>query len=489
MRLDNGWETFQRGRMRSSTLRPTPVQQSILETVTVRLLVAEEEVARCHRLLAAHHYLGDLRPVGERLHYAISDAEGEWLGVLVFCAAARRLRARDQWIGWSDEQRRRRLPLVANNTRFLLLPEKTFANLGSKSLALVLDRLSADWQERYGHPVLVVESFVDPAQFCGTLYSASGWSELGTTEGCGRHARDFYVRHERPKRLFVRALEKNARRSLQAEPLRPALAAVEESCPPRATQNAGQLRSLCAHFKAVPDYRQRIGSYPLWSLLAIVACAHLADAPRGQKDLAAFAGRLSQSQRRAVGIRQSPRTGLCPSPSQPTFCRLYARVEALAIEQAALDFQRQVRGAPPPAELIAIDGKEPRHTGGQHVLSAVSVPSLHYLGSAMVDQKTNEIPVARELFQRLDLEGRLVSLDALHTQDDTARALVLEHGADYLLTVKGNQPTVRRNIERLVEEPPAAFFPAAHSTRSRRQQQSAGNPLPSPHSRRQPRAK
>jgi hypothetical protein len=106
----------------------------------------------------------------------------------------------------------------------------------------------------------------------------------------------------------------------------------------------------------------------------------------------------------------------------------------------------------------------------------------------MVDQKTNEIPVARELFQRLDLEGRLVSLDALHTQDDTARALVLEHGADYLLTVKGNQPTVRRNIERLVEEPPAAFFPAAHSTRSRRQQQSAGNPLPRPHSRRQPRA-
>ena len=78
------------------------------------------------------------------------------------------------------------------------------------------------------------------------------------------------------------------------------------------------------------------------------------------------------------------------------------------------------------------------------------MPSQHYLGSAVVDQKTNEIPGARELFKRLELEGRFVSLDALHTQDETARALVLEHGADYLLTVKGNQPTVREQIEKLV---------------------------------------
>jgi hypothetical protein len=106
-----------------------------------------------------------------------------------------------------------------------------------------------------------------------------------------------------------------------------------------------------------------------------------------------------------------------------------------------------------------LDGKEPRHTGGHGVLSAVTVPGQHYLGSAMVDAKTNEIPVARELFQRLELDGRVVSLDALHTQDETARALVLEHGADYVLTVKGNQPTVREAIQRLVPEPPAAFFP------------------------------
>ncbi len=436
---------------------PSPEQQSLLDGIQIRLL-HQADLPRCDELLTQHHYLGTLQPVGERMHYAVTDAHGDWLGVLVFCAAARRLRSRDRWIGWSDEQRRRRLALVVSNTRFLLLPDKTVPNLASKTLRLVLTRLAADWQHRYGHPVLIVETFVDPAHFSGALYTASGWSELGPTDGCGRHARDYYVRHDQAKRLFCRELVKRARRSLQAEHLKPSLAPVEAKVPLRPTQIAPQLQSLVDHFKAVPDYRARIGFYPLWSLLAIVACAHLAAAPRGQKDLAAFAQRLSQRQRRALGIRPNRASGQCPAPSQPTFCRLYARVAAREIERTVLAFQRQVRGdsADP---LIVLDGKAPRHTGGQHILTAVTVPGQHYLGSAMVADKTNEIPVARELFGRLDLDGKLVSLDALHTQSETARALVLEHGADYLLTVKGNQPTVKENLERLVPTPPVAFPP------------------------------
>jgi Domain of unknown function (DUF4338) len=444
--------------MHQSATSLTTDQQQLLDGIQIRLL-AHAELPRAQQLLDEHHYLGGLKPVGERLHYAVTAAHGDWLGVLVFCAAARRLRPRDQWIGWSDEQRRRRLPLIVGNTRFLLLPHKTVPNLASKALRLVLARLSADWQTRYGHPVLLVETFVDPAHFAGTLYTASGWTELGQTDGTGRHARDFYVRHDQPKRLFCRELVKNARRSLQAEHLRPALALLEARTPPRPTQTAPELQSLCAHFQRVPDYRVRIGFYPLWSLLAIVACAHLADAPRGQKDLAAFSQRLSQRQRRALGIRKDSATGKYPVPSQPTFCRLYAQVPALEVERAVLAFQRQVRGAPPPGELIVLDGKEPNHTRGQHILTAVTVPSQHYLGSEMVADKSNEIPAARDLFARLDLDGKEVSLDALHTQVETARALVLEHGADYLLTVKGNQPTVQENLERHAATPPVAFPP------------------------------
>jgi hypothetical protein len=103
--------------------------------------------------------------------------------------------------------------------------------LGSHSLRLTLDRLSADWQARYGHPVVLVETFVDPEQFCGTVYSANGWQELGTTDGFGRVHRDFYVEHHKPKRLFARQLCKNARRSLAADQLKPALASVEAKTP------------------------------------------------------------------------------------------------------------------------------------------------------------------------------------------------------------------------------------------------------------------
>src|SRR5215813_6956996 len=119
-----------------------------LHEVKSQLLCCSKTKTRAHRLLAKYHYLGDIQAVGEQLFYAIVDARGHWLGVLVFCAASRRLRARDRWIGWTEEQRRRRLPLVVNNGRFLLLPHRTVPNLGSRSLRLTLDRLSSDWQQR-----------------------------------------------------------------------------------------------------------------------------------------------------------------------------------------------------------------------------------------------------------------------------------------------------------------------------------------------------
>lgn len=195
----------------------------------------------------------------------------------------------------------------------------------------------------------------------------------------------------------------------------------------------------------MPDHRKRIGTYPLWSLLAIYLLAALCEAPRGSKDLAKFARKLSQGQRRALGIRQ--RHGRYPAPSQPTFWRLLEEISGEKLQQTLLTIQEQLRGPAPQNELIALDGKEPKHGGGQSVLTAVCVPSQYYLASAMVDTKTNEIPVAQQLFPDLELEGRFVSLDALHTQTDTARQLVLEAGADYLLTAKDNQPTVHRTID------------------------------------------
>lgn len=439
--------------------KPTSAEQCILDEVQVILLPDRTDRQRFQRLLRAHHYLGGLQAVGEQLYYVAVDAKGKWLALLLFSAAAKHLKHREKWIGWTSVQRDRRLCLVANNSRFLILPDSSVPNLGSRVLRLTLDRLSADWQAEYGHPILVVETFVDPEEFCGTVYTANNWVELGLTDGWGRKRRDYYVKHDKPKRLFVRELRSGACRSLQAEHLKADLAEVEKKVVPLCHYKVREIRCLSEHFKSVPDYRGRVESYPVWSLLTLMLLAMLCEAPRGQKDLAKFARRLSQAQRRVVGFRRN-KHGIRPAPSQSTFSRLLQSVDGDKVNEVLLAIQGQVRGSPPDKDLIVVDGKEPKHGPGDSVLSAVTVPSQFYLGSALVDTKTNEIPVARKLFGKLDLDGRRVGLDALHTQTHTARDLVVEHGASYLLTVKGNQPTLRKSIEKIVPVPSQGFSPS-----------------------------
>ncbi len=438
---------------------PSEREQRLVQQVRVRPIRSEER-PRLMRLLTKHHYLGSLQPVGEQMLYVAVTPSGGWVALLVFAAAAKHLKARERWIGWTPAQKRKRLSLMANNVRYLILPRGHVPNMGSRVLRLTTDRIAADWQQRYGHPLAALETFVNPEQFQGTVYRANGWVEVGTTAGYGRCPRDYYVRHNKPKRLFVKPLYPNAARSLQAEHLKPALAMVEAHARVRCELRAPQLRSLVGHFRGVPDVRQRFESYPLYTLLAIIGCAHLAGAPRGPCDLAAFAADLSQPQRRVLGIRRN-RQRRYPAPSAATFCRVLQEVDALKVEEALLAYQSQIRGSAPSTGVVALDGKEPKHSGGQHIVSAVNVPDLYYLGSEMVDTKTNEIPVARTLMRRLDLEGRLVGLDALHTQQETAREIVQEAGGDYLLTVKKNQRGIRHTLAQALADIPASFSPSA----------------------------
>jgi len=124
--------------------------------------------------------------VGERLCY-VAEYRGQWLALLGWAAAAYRVQAREVWIGWNDNQRRGRLPLVANNVRFCMLPATgQYPNLASWILARNLERLSADWQAAYGHPIILVESFVDSQLFRGTAYQACGWKAVGLmAKRCG----------------------------------------------------------------------------------------------------------------------------------------------------------------------------------------------------------------------------------------------------------------------------------------------------------------
>jgi hypothetical protein len=302
---------------------------------------------------------------------------------------------------------------------------------------------------------------VDTQLFRGTAYKASGWSELGPTQGYGRCQQDYYVKHDRPKALFVKELKKNARRSLCVEHLPAALAAVVESkITPRPTLRAGELRSLREHFARVPDFRGRVESYPLSGALAMVACAHLCGAPRGHRDLKAFARRFTQAQLRALGVRRNPKTGRYPSPSKATFGRVLRAVDPLRVEAALLDWQTQVRGKAPQEDLLAADGKALRHAQGAQVVTLTHPASQYYRGSQLVETKSNEIPAVRQLLERVDVTGCLVGLDALHTQQDTGRQIVQEAGGDYLLTVKANQKALRQTLAKRLPAPEQLFSPS-----------------------------
>jgi len=183
-----------------------------------------------------------------------------------------------------------------------------------------------------------------------------------------------YVKHDKPKQLFARELSPNARRSLQAEHLKPALAVVEKKTTPGCYHKIKEIQALSEHFKAVPEYRKRYESYPIWSLLTLILLAMLCDAPRGQKDLAKFARRLTQAQRRVLGFRENPQ-GRYPAPGQSTFSRLLKKVDGSKVNETILAIQEKLRGKPPQEDLIVVDGKEPKHGAGDAVLSAVTVPS------------------------------------------------------------------------------------------------------------------
>jgi hypothetical protein len=177
--------------------------------VQVRLIQSEER-QRFDQIITQSHYLHSAEFVGEQLRY-VAEYQGQWVALAVWSAAAYKLKLREQWIGWSDRQKRRRLPLVVNQSRVFIPPEFQIPNLASRVMKLNLERLALDWEQAYHHAVLIAETFVDPESFRGTTYKASGWTLLGHTQGFGRSRADFYEPHDKPKQLWVRELQPGAR--------------------------------------------------------------------------------------------------------------------------------------------------------------------------------------------------------------------------------------------------------------------------------------
>ena len=160
---------------------------SNLKPVNLLSVTTTKQVQLFRGMMQTYHYLGYSGPVGENLKYLASDRRGRLLGGLLFGAAAWRLTCRDRFIGWDSSTREQGLAHIANNQRFLILPWVRVPHLASHLLGQVGKRLSSDWQRHYGHPIALLETFVDISRFQGTCYRAANWIHVGMTTGRSRN--------------------------------------------------------------------------------------------------------------------------------------------------------------------------------------------------------------------------------------------------------------------------------------------------------------
>ncbi len=202
-------------------LRPwpsAPIQSSLesLQPIGLELADTGSRRQQVRQYLSQFHYRGVHGPVGENVSYLVRDAQGRELAVMLFGAAAWKQADRDQFIGWSAVQRAQHLGAVANQQRFLILPWVRAPHLASHLLTLATQRLSEDWQHRYGHPLWLVESFVEQDRFLGTAYQAAGWLCLGQTTGRTRQDRRHQLRTP-IKSVWVRPLHPQFQTYLQTK--------------------------------------------------------------------------------------------------------------------------------------------------------------------------------------------------------------------------------------------------------------------------------
>jgi len=305
------------------------------------------EEQRFQQLMQEHHYLGALRKISETLWYVVTSGD-QWVALLTFSAAALKCSARDRWIGWNFRHQYDRLKLLTNNSRFLILPDWHFPNLASRILSLSQKRLPADWQTVFGHPVVLIETFVDPRWFRGTIYKAANWIYVGNTKGFHRTQKGYSATAQSPKMVFVKPLTANAQALLS----RPILEPAYRTGGPKIMLSANQMESLPYIFEEIPDPRRSQGRrHRLSTVLAIAAGATLCGM-RGYLAISDWAKSLGQKARQRFGCRYQNKRYIVPSLS--IIRDVLIRVNPVCLDRA---LQRWNQAPGQHDESLAIDGK------------------------------------------------------------------------------------------------------------------------------------
>jgi hypothetical protein len=466
-----------------------PAESLLLEAVTVRL-IEDCERERFDQELATKHYLKNAHAVGRVLRY-VAEYRGQWVALLVFNSPAFHIKLRDQWLHWPARQVKERRHLIAQNSRFLVLGAPgQWPNLASRVLKLVCERLPADWQEHFGYPVLVGETFVDPQRFRGTCYKAAGWQQLGPTQGYERDWQDFYTDTKHSKQLWVRPLGEGALEQARSPELPTALADPQGPLPPACPVPTARLDSLWECFRQqMTDPRDPHGvRHKLASVLALIALA-VAAGCKGAHALAQFAQSLNHAQRGR--LRCCPRKGRPREydvPCERTFRRLLKKVDPEQLKDVLTGWMKAED--PAPLQVVHVDGKvvknaqpAPARSAAQQAEAAAAEPcevpaelqkpkadkalmlvNFQTTEQRLVDQvavprDTNEEAAVAAHLPKMDLAGVCLTADAAHTIKANCRQLTQGNGAEFFLFLKANQPTALAKAEQLL---PGSLPPSGH---------------------------
>lgn len=432
-----------------------------LDLSRVRIRAADaDEHPRCEQELATHHYLPEAQVAGNR-GWQIAECDGRWVAVILWCAAAKRLKGREEWIGWDPRTRAERLKLVVQQARFCLL--QTQPNLASRILGESVRHLPEWWQQKHGYTPLLAETFVDPERFESTCYRAAGWSEAGATAGHRRAGRDYYQPGAGLKSLWLKPLRPNA-----AVLLRGPLELLPSEC--RAAQpvaamgvlpvKLAQAESLCSALASVPDPRARNRHHRLATVLTIAALAILMGRQR-PADFVRLAQQLNARQREALGYYRPPGKRARVAPGSDVFYTLLGRVDPQAFAVVLNAWLQAHHGELPAA--LALDGKAVTDRLAQVVSLVAQETGATVAGAPVLAvDKEHEVPAARALLAQTDLTGSCVSLDAGHANHETAHTIVTA-GGEYLIQLKGNAPAVQAAAAHALQGKTPLFSPTTAS--------------------------
>ena len=313
----------------------TPVD---LRQVVVRPIRADEREA-FDRLLIEQHYLKSAALVGEALRYVATEGS-RWLALLGWSTAAFKCRPRDAWLGWPERLQWRRLRLIANNSRFLVLPDARQPHLASRVLGLSCRRLCRDWQAAFGHPVLLVETFVERDRFLGTCYRAAGWLLLGETKGFGRSGGKYYE-HGVRKRILVKPLHHDCRAMLCDPAAHPEWSREEQGMDSLSLRLVGP-GSLFEALREIPDPRDRHGcSYRESAGLLTLTIGAVLAGRQSYYGIADWVQDVPEDLLRSLGCIREARTGRYRRPSEPTIRRLIKAVDGATVDRVLAQWARK----------------------------------------------------------------------------------------------------------------------------------------------------